>query len=89
MAYKDILVFLDPTAEAAERARFAASLAKAHGARLTGLDVSAAPAGEEAETEAVIARMFADATGQAAPAADSLPRRRRRARANSSPIAST
>ena len=69
MAYKDILVFLDPTAEAAERARFAASLAMAHGARLTGLDVSAAPAGEEAETEAVIARMFADATGQAAPAA--------------------
>ena len=69
MAYKDILVFLDPTAEAAERARFAVSLAKAHGARLIGLDVSAAPAGEEAETEAVIARMFADATGQAAPAA--------------------
>ena len=69
MAYKDILVFLDPTAEAAERARFAASLAKAHGARLIGLDVSAAPAGEEAETEAVIARMFDDATGQAAPAA--------------------
>ena len=44
MAYKDILVFLDPTAEAAERTRFAARLAKAHGARLTGVDVSAAPA---------------------------------------------
>ncbi len=69
MAYKDILVFLDPTAEAEERARFTASLAKAHGARLIGLDVSAAPAGKEVETEAVVARMFADATGQAAPAA--------------------
>jgi nucleotide-binding universal stress UspA family protein len=69
MAYKDILVFLDPTTEAAERARFAASLAKSHGARLVGLDVSAAPAGKEVETEAAVARMFADATGQAAPAA--------------------
>ena len=40
MAYKDILVFLDPTAEAVERARFAAGLAKSHGARLIAVDIS-------------------------------------------------
>jgi nucleotide-binding universal stress UspA family protein len=73
MAYKDILVFLDSTAEAVERARFAVSLAKAHGARLIGADVSAPPAGKEAESEAAVARMFADATGQAQPAAIFVP----------------
>ena len=69
MAYKDILVFLDSTAEAVERTRFAVSLAKTHGARLIGVDVSAPPAGKEAESEAAVARMFAEATRQAAPAA--------------------
>ena len=39
MAYKDILVYLDPTAESVERLRFAIDLAKTHGARLVGVDV--------------------------------------------------
>jgi nucleotide-binding universal stress UspA family protein len=73
MAYKDILVFLDPTAEAAERTRFAASLAKTHGARLIGVDVSAPPAGKEEESEASVARMFGEATRQAQPAAVFVP----------------
>ena len=73
MAYKDILVFLDSTAEAVERTRFAVSLAKTHGARLIGVDLSAPPAGKEAESEAAVARMFAEATSQAAPAAVLVP----------------
>ena len=40
MAYKDILVYLDPTAESVERLGFAVALAKAHGARLVGVDIS-------------------------------------------------
>ena len=51
MAYKDILVYLDPTVETVERIRLAVSLAKAHGARLIGVDVSAPAAGQEVETE--------------------------------------
>ena len=39
MAYKDILVYLDPTVETVERIRLAVSLAKAHGARLIGVDL--------------------------------------------------
>ena len=50
MAYKDILVYLDSTVEVVERIRLAVSLAKAHGARLIGVDVSAPSAGQEAET---------------------------------------
>ena len=73
MAYKDILVFLDPTAEGVERARFAVGLAKTHGARLIGVDVSAPPAGKEEESEAAVARMFADATRQAEPTAVFVP----------------
>jgi nucleotide-binding universal stress UspA family protein len=73
MAYKDILVFLDPTAEAVERTRLAVSLAKMHGARLIAVDVSAPPAGKEAESEAAVTRMFAEATGQASPAAVFVP----------------
>jgi nucleotide-binding universal stress UspA family protein len=73
VAYRDILVFLDPTAEAAERARFAVSLAKTHGARLIGVDVTAAPAGKEAESEATVARMFAEATRQTSPSAVFVP----------------
>ena len=49
MAYKDILVFLDPTAEAVERTRFAAGLAKSHGARLIAVDISGRPAAEGIE----------------------------------------
>ena len=73
MAYKDILVFLDPTAEAVERTRFAVSLAKTHGARLIGVDVSAPPAGKEEESEASVTRMFGEATRQAQPAAILVP----------------
>src|SRR5271154_2647808 len=73
MTYKDILVFLDSTAEAVERARFASSLAKTHGARLIGVDVSAPPAGKETESEAAVIRMFTEATQQAASAAVFVP----------------
>lgn len=41
MAYKDILVYLDPSADAANRLRLAVELAKTHGARLIGVDASA------------------------------------------------
>ena len=41
MAYKDILVYLDPTAELMERLKFAIGLAKANRARLIGVDASA------------------------------------------------
>jgi len=41
MAYKDILVYLDPTDAAQDRLRLAAAMAQAHGARLTGVDASA------------------------------------------------
>lgn len=51
MSYRDILVFLDGSVENAARVDFALSLAKAHGARLTGVDVDspAAFAGEWSE----------------------------------------
>ena len=51
MSYKDILVFLDGSLDNAVRVDFALLLAKAHGARLTGVDVNAAAAfeGEWAE----------------------------------------
>jgi nucleotide-binding universal stress UspA family protein len=62
MAYKDILVFLDPTAEAVERARFAASLAKTHGARLIGVDVSAPAEAEGIDPGSATRRAFGEAT---------------------------
>ncbi|WP_292316508.1 universal stress protein [Mesorhizobium sp.] len=51
MSYKDILVFLDGSTDNDARMEFAFSLARAHGARLTGVDVDAAAAfeGEWAE----------------------------------------
>ncbi len=61
MAYKDILVYLDPTAESVERLRFAVDLAKAHGARLIGVDVSA----PEAEGSEVTRQLFDDTTREA------------------------
>ena len=88
MAYKDILVFLDPTAEAIDRTRFAISLAKTHGARLIGVNVSAPPAGKEAESEATVARMFAEVPGRLRRPRSSC-RRANRPRAISSAIAST
>src|SRR5271157_1884794 len=61
MAYKDILVYLDPTAESVERLRFAVDLAKANQARLVGVDVSAA----EAEESEVVREMFDNMTRDA------------------------
>jgi nucleotide-binding universal stress UspA family protein len=40
MAYKDILVYLDPTDATQDRLRLAVAMAQAHGARLTGVDAS-------------------------------------------------
>jgi nucleotide-binding universal stress UspA family protein len=40
MAYKDILVYLDPTPASEDRLRVAVDLAKTHGARLVGVDAS-------------------------------------------------
>ena len=62
MAYRDILVYLDPTIETVERIRLAVALAKAHGAQLIGVDVSAPPAGQEAEAEAAVSRTYSDTT---------------------------
>ena len=61
MAYKDILVFLDPTAEAVERARFAAWSGQSHGARLIAVDMGPANA-EGIDPGSATRRMFADAT---------------------------
>src|SRR5579863_2584269 len=62
MAYKDILVYLDPTAEAVERVRFAAGLAKTHGARLIAVDASAPAEAEGIDPASTTRRMFDDAT---------------------------
>src|ERR1700733_7611947 len=59
MAYRDILVYLDPTVE---RIGLAGALAKAHGGLLIGVDVSAPSAGLEAETGAEVNRAFSDTT---------------------------
>jgi nucleotide-binding universal stress UspA family protein len=40
MAYKDIMVYLDPTDDARDRLRLAVAMALAHGARLIGVDAS-------------------------------------------------
>ena len=40
MSYKDILVYLDPSEDSTDRLRLATELAKAHGARLLGVDAS-------------------------------------------------
>jgi hypothetical protein len=44
MSYKDVLVFLDGSVDNDIRQDFALSLAKGHGARLTGVDVNSAAA---------------------------------------------
>jgi len=51
MAYKDILVYLDPTNAAQDRLRLAIAMAQAHGARLTGVDASSEAAFNGAEGE--------------------------------------
>jgi nucleotide-binding universal stress UspA family protein len=65
MAYKDVLVFLDPTAEAVERARFAAGLAKSHGARLIAVDISGPADAGGVDPGSATRRMFDDATKDA------------------------
>jgi nucleotide-binding universal stress UspA family protein len=65
MAYKDVLVYLDPSAEAVNRLRFAAELAKTHGARLIGVDASAAVEAKEAEGSDATRQMFDAATREA------------------------
>ncbi len=65
MAYKDILVYLDPTAESVERLRFAVDLAKTHGARLIGLDASAAEGAAAADSSEVTRKIFDEATHEA------------------------
>ena len=62
MAYKDILVYLDPTAESTERLAFAVALAKTHGARLIGIDVGASTGVRAAAEGIVTQKEFADAT---------------------------
>ncbi len=58
MAYKDILVYLDPTAELTERLKFAIGLAKANGGRLIGVDVGADTGALGADEDAVTAAGF-------------------------------
>jgi hypothetical protein len=64
MAYKDILVYLDPTAESNERLKFAAQLAKTSGARLIGVDASASTGALAADEGAVTKKDFLDITSQ-------------------------
>ena len=68
MAYKDILVYLDPTAEAIERLRFAVDLAKSQGARLVGVDVST-----QVEQSEVVSQMFDNTTRDAGLKASFVP----------------
>jgi nucleotide-binding universal stress UspA family protein len=58
MAFRDILVYLDPTSESLERLRLAVELAKTHGARLIGVDISA----RASENAPVTGRTFDEAT---------------------------
>ena len=62
MAYKDILVYLDPTAEAVERVRFAAGLAKTHEARLIAVDASTPAEAGGIDPGSATRRMFDEAT---------------------------
>jgi nucleotide-binding universal stress UspA family protein len=61
MVYKDILVYLDSTAEATERLRFAVDLAKHCGARLTGVDVNASSGARQVDEGAVNEQLFTEA----------------------------
>jgi len=61
MAYKDILVYLDPTSESSERLRLAVALAKAQGARLIAVDASAPASENAAVTEDAYKTMTKDA----------------------------
>jgi nucleotide-binding universal stress UspA family protein len=63
MAYKDILVYLDPTAESVERLRFAVGLAKAHGARLIGVDATSVRGVDGAADAEVTRKTFDERAG--------------------------
>jgi nucleotide-binding universal stress UspA family protein len=65
MAFKDILVYLDPTAESIERLKFAVELAKTSGARLVGVDASSFTGALAADEAAVTEKAFEDVTSQA------------------------
>ena len=65
MAYKDILVYLDPTGESVERLKFSVDLARANGARLVGVDVSADTGALAADDGLVTRTQFEEATGDA------------------------
>jgi nucleotide-binding universal stress UspA family protein len=64
MAYKDILIYLDPSPGAEDRLSLAAELAQAHMARLIGVDASSNEAflGDSAERAIQIGDRFAEAT---------------------------
>ena len=63
MAYKDILIYLDPSPGAEDRLRLAAGLAQTHMARLIGVDASSNDAflGASAERAIQIGDRFAEA----------------------------
>ena len=65
MAYKDILVYLDPTAKSMERLKFAIGLAKANGARLIGVDAGADTGSLAADDGIVTDKEFQDLTREA------------------------
>ena len=88
MAYKDIPVYLDPTAESVERLRFSVDLAKTHGARLIGVDASTLEGAAAADSSEVVRRMFDEATRAAGLKTVFVPPESR-ARGTPSPIAST
>jgi len=63
MAYKDILVYLDPTAESVQRLRLVREFAKAHQARLIGVDAGAGAL--DAKSADATAQMFETTTAEA------------------------
>ena len=67
MAFKDILVFLDPTPQSDERLKIAIGLAKAHGARLVAVDASSDAAFEGAWRDRAlqVGRYFEETTAAA------------------------
>ena len=67
MAYRDLLVCLDPTPASDERVKLAIALAKTHGARLIGLDACADAAfkGSWRDRAMQVGRSFEEMTGAA------------------------
>ncbi len=61
MAFKDILVYLDPTSKSSERLRLVIELAKVEGARIIAVDASAPAAESAGVTEEVFKSVTADA----------------------------